>query len=42
MNKMAKLIYKNEVRCPEIKTAEKMRESIHRCKKERGFSRRNN
>ena len=26
--KMAKLIYKNEVRCPEEKTAEKMRESI--------------
>ena len=26
--KMSKLIYKNEVRCPEEKTAEKMRESI--------------
>ena len=26
--KMAKIIYKNEVRCPEKKTAEKMRESI--------------
>ena len=26
--KMEKSIYKNEVRCPEMKTAEKMRESI--------------
>jgi len=31
--KMAKIIYKNEVRCPEEKTAKKMRESILNAKK---------
>ena len=31
--KMSKLIYKNEVRCPEEKTAKKMRESILNAKK---------
>ena len=32
-DKMSKLIYKNEVRCPEEKTAKKMRESILNAKK---------
>ena len=40
--KMIKSIYKNEVRCPENKTAKMMRSSILRCKKERRFSWRNN
>ena len=28
MKKWIKTIYKNDVRCPEIKTAEKMKESV--------------
>ena len=40
--KTAKLIYKNEVRCPEEETARKNASINFRCKKERRFTRRNN